>query len=749
MKKIIALLLTFSPFVLAAQVKDSLEMSMQSAVSLESLLEGRFAGADMTAITGSRVGAVSTTLRGVNSLSASSQPLWIIDGAFVNPSDAEVPAPFWQYGNRIWAAPQNSFLGISAYDVESIEVVKDLSAAALYGSLGANGVVIVKTKSGEGRRIRAYADMDALTLSPAFNLSVSGNRERNRYYLSANYSGLGGNSSYGSTGGYRFNFDSNRNGALSLGMYSSGSIASFGDVSPKAEPDGDVDDDSAEYRITDSFWMELAAGYGLRFRADVGVDYRSKRRYIWYGNGTAFGVEKNGAASVSSMELFRLNASAGAWWSRWLGKEFLEMSVKADAVMDDVTSSVMNGFDFFDYGLRAKGISLAGSAAKLHRSDYSYSRSGALASVRYSHNGRFGADASVRVEGNDGFGETLVYPSANAYIDLRRLLPVLPDAFSSLRLTAGWGKAGLAAYVPYLGIEEYSQIYPVQADNDFQAFFRGRSLLSSTESNAGIEFGLFSGKVEVSVKYYDKNTRDLFTVYCSGYEFGENGYWKHGPQFKDFEQWGTVRNRGVESSVDAVLLRWKGIDWKAGLVFAYNAGTVRGVPYTSAAADAYSGRWAFTDAVGYAPGVIVGFDSENGVLKDHTGDGRVTDADRVVLGSTVPRFITGLSTSLAWRRFSLDAMLTGRSGASYIDFPALFAADESAGDIVPLSGQYVKSADMVRLSHVCISYDVPLSGVSSIANLIVRLSAAGPASPSGSLPFKETGSCMAGICLTL
>lgn len=747
MKKIIALVLSCSPLVLGAQVKDSLELSMPGAVSMVSLIEGKVAGLDVSAMSGSRVGALSLSLRGINSLNSSSQPMWIVDGAVLNPADAECDAPFWQYGSLIWAAPQNSMLGFNVYDIESIEVVKDLSAAALYGANGANGVVIVKTKSGRGNGVRLYADIDPLSLAPVLNISAGNEKNRNRYYLSGHFRGLKGESSYGREGGFRFNFESRRAGALSLGLNASASIASFGDASPAAEAGGDVDDDSDEHRSTDSFWMELALPWNIRLRADVGVDYRAKKRYIWYGDGTAFGVANNGAASLSSLERFRANASVGAEWSRWFGKGFLSLSARADAIFDEVTSSVMTGFDFFDYGLRARGINLAGSAAKLHRSDYSYSRMGAAVRAEYSYDGIAGADASFRIDGNDGFGGRLLYPSANVFLDLRKLIGHGIAAVSSARLTAGWGKAALVGYVPYLHFGDYSQIYPVQADYDLQAFFRGRSVLMSSEFNAGAELGLFSDRLRAAVKYYDKDSEDSFSVYCNGREFGTNGYWKYDTEFKDFEQWGSVRNRGVEASLDADILSGGELRWSAGLTAAFNANIVRGVPYTSTVTDGFLARWAYSDVAGYAPGVIVGFDGENGAIKDHSGDGRISDADRIVLGNTRPGIVAGLSTSLSWRRFELDALVTGRFGAKYVDFASLFAADSAEPALI--TGEFVKSADMIRLAHVTFSYDVPLGRASSFMGLKLRLSASGPSAPSGALPFKETGSYVAGICLTL
>ena len=119
-----------------------IEIKSQPVVSVERLLQGSIAGATVTQTSGQPGGGVSVQIRGSNSITAGSDPLYVIDGFPINNdyglSDAGVTA-----GSKI-----NPLSFLNTADIESIDVLKDASATAIYGSRGANGVVIITTKGG-------------------------------------------------------------------------------------------------------------------------------------------------------------------------------------------------------------------------------------------------------------------------------------------------------------------------------------------------------------------------------------------------------------------------------------------------------------------------------------------------------------------------------------------------------------------------------------------------------------------------
>ena len=739
-----ALILFCNSFYGTAQVIDSLDWAKPLSVSVDELMEGRLSGVEIRDVTGSKVGAIRTTVRGINSIYGSNQPVWIVDGAILGETDIISDNPFWQYEGKTWTGAQNSLLGFSVYDIKSIEVIKDISRTAAYGAIGANGVVLVTTgglNSTGKAGVRVNADLNAISLKPTISASLSGSHNKNDYYISGNLKGLGGAGSYGNSGGFRFNFNSHPNGILGLGLVSSVSVSTFGDAIPKVDAGSDANDDSNEYRTTDSFWIDLALGKGLDLHADFGLDYRSKRRYIWYGPGTSFGEEQNGAASIVSYEQFRINSSVSAGYSRWFGKEHLAARTGLDLLSDDVGASTMNGTNFFDYGLKGKGINIAGSAPRLYRSDYNYLRYGAFAFFAYDHEGAFGADLSLRLDSNNAFAARTVYPAFNLFADLKESLFRSSGSISSMRLTAGWGMAGVDAYVPYLSFPAYSTKYPVSPDDDYQAFFAGRSLLKSHEWTIGAVLGLMDDRVRLELKYYDKVTEDSFGVWCNGYEFGENGYWKYGNRFLDFEQWGTVANKGIETDFSATLI--KNTDYSLGIAAnaTYNINRIISVPYTDNSPDPFLGRWAYTNVAGFPSGVIVGYDSDNGVLIDHTGDGMITDADMIVLGDTQPKELFGVSLSASWKHLSAVLLVTGRFGGSRLDWTKILDSDAATGGLTKLTSDHVIDDNGIRPARISISYALP--------RIKFHISAAGRMAPEGSLPFNETGSLVAGICLTL
>jgi TonB-linked SusC/RagA family outer membrane protein len=126
---------------------------------VDELLQGRIAGVNVSSNAGSPNGAVSVSIRGTNSLRGNNEPLYVIDGIIIN-SAAEDVLDASADANELQSA-QNGLTGLNPRDIASIEILKDASATAIYGSRGANGVVLITTKGGsginEGAEINLYA----------------------------------------------------------------------------------------------------------------------------------------------------------------------------------------------------------------------------------------------------------------------------------------------------------------------------------------------------------------------------------------------------------------------------------------------------------------------------------------------------------------------------------------------------------------------------------------------------------------
>ncbi|WP_257669894.1 SusC/RagA family TonB-linked outer membrane protein [Parapedobacter tibetensis] len=122
----------------AKQIKDT------PTPSLDGALTARMPGVQVSQTTGAPGGGISVKVRGTGSIGAGNEPLYVIDGF-------PITANYNQESN-----PLNS---INTNDIESIEVLKDASATAIYGSRGSNGVIIVTTKSGMAGKMKVDLDM--------------------------------------------------------------------------------------------------------------------------------------------------------------------------------------------------------------------------------------------------------------------------------------------------------------------------------------------------------------------------------------------------------------------------------------------------------------------------------------------------------------------------------------------------------------------------------------------------------------
>ena len=125
-----------------SQVKATDIMKTPSP-SFDSALQGRAAGLQVTQSSGVPGSAVRMRIRGQSSISGSSDPLYIVDGVPVTSGDLS------NRQNGANATNGNALADLNPNDIESVEVLKDAFAAAIYGARAANGVIIITTKQGK------------------------------------------------------------------------------------------------------------------------------------------------------------------------------------------------------------------------------------------------------------------------------------------------------------------------------------------------------------------------------------------------------------------------------------------------------------------------------------------------------------------------------------------------------------------------------------------------------------------------
>tara|TARA_X000000368_G_scaffold72242_1_gene52841 strand:+ start:166 stop:3327 length:3162 start_codon:yes stop_codon:yes gene_type:complete len=117
----------------------------RAAATVDQLLQGRASGVQVTQNAANPNSGVSVRIRGTNSLRGNNEPLYVVDGVIISSAGEDVGSV--GTGNT-GQDPQSGLNGINPRDIERIEILKDASATAIYGSRGANGVVLITTKSG-------------------------------------------------------------------------------------------------------------------------------------------------------------------------------------------------------------------------------------------------------------------------------------------------------------------------------------------------------------------------------------------------------------------------------------------------------------------------------------------------------------------------------------------------------------------------------------------------------------------------
>ena len=124
------------------------EIANQPFAGLDAALQGRIAGVQVVQNAGNPGNAPTVRIRGAASITASNQPLYVVDGV---PLISEDYSQLGMGGQGI-----SGVTGLSPEDIESIDVLKDAAATAIYGSRGSNGVVVVTTRRGRSGRPRGH-----------------------------------------------------------------------------------------------------------------------------------------------------------------------------------------------------------------------------------------------------------------------------------------------------------------------------------------------------------------------------------------------------------------------------------------------------------------------------------------------------------------------------------------------------------------------------------------------------------------
>lgn len=146
--------------------------------TVDQLLQGQLAGVDVKATSGRPGAASKVRIRGTNTITGNAEPLWVIDGVPMQKNVPSMNSSQIRSGDfdNIFATGIGS---INPNDIESITVLKDASAAAIYGSQAANGVIVVTTKRGQaGKAHVSYMGSVTVQTKPSRSPNLMNSREK-------------------------------------------------------------------------------------------------------------------------------------------------------------------------------------------------------------------------------------------------------------------------------------------------------------------------------------------------------------------------------------------------------------------------------------------------------------------------------------------------------------------------------------------------------------------------------------------
>jgi TonB-dependent starch-binding outer membrane protein SusC len=146
--------------------------------TVDMLLQGQVAGVSVMAVSGRPGESAKVRIRGTNTLSGDAEPLWVVDGV---PLQQDVPKIS---SNRINSGGLNDIFvrgvaGINPNDIANVTILKDASAAAIYGSRAAGGVIVITTKKGKpGKMTVNYAANFSMGLKPQRDAKLMNSSEK-------------------------------------------------------------------------------------------------------------------------------------------------------------------------------------------------------------------------------------------------------------------------------------------------------------------------------------------------------------------------------------------------------------------------------------------------------------------------------------------------------------------------------------------------------------------------------------------
>jgi TonB-dependent starch-binding outer membrane protein SusC len=642
------------------------------------MLQGRVAGVEITTNNGEPGAGAQVRIRGGTSIQASNDPLYVIDGVPLQNETTVASAATPGVNAALNRNPLNS---INPNDIESMTVLKDASATAIYGSRGANGVVLIQTKRGSrgvsgldydtyvaaasaarhldfltGDQFRTFvtqqvaannlpASQAALNgtantdweralertgYSTSHNIAFSGGSTQTHYRASLNYFDQEGvvianglkryqgrlNAQHAALDG-RLNLDLNltasrvnntflameNGGGFTGGVFTNMAIFNptfpvqvldtasntlkYYEIGPGAQavrnPVGlanQITDQAPENRVLGNITGTVTLMPWLNAQTTLGADYTSSVRQTYVPRISPLGAGTNGLARQAQRSLQNLNFQQLLTATPKIGnRQELEVvgGYEYSSFVNDGFEAIMTGFitDAFTFNNLGAGTQ-TGSPVPI-----SYVQESKLVSffsrANYAFADKYFLTGVIRNDGSSRLAEGhkwSVFPAVSASWRISNEDFMRNGRFSTLAIRAGWGRQGNQAVQPYatqlLLTTDASAKYPfggvvVTGLSASQVENPNLKWETSDQTNFGIDWGIKHDRISGAIDLYQKTTKDLLLTVPV-------------PQpavvSTQIQNVGSVRNRGIEATLDARFIEQASRTLSSGIVLSIERNSV-------------------------------------------------------------------------------------------------------------------------------------------------------------------------------
>ncbi len=735
--------------------------------SFDAQLQGKAAGLQISSNTGVPGEGIFIRVRGTTSINANNDPLYIVDGIFLNNTSLQTVSTGGKETSPI--------ADINPSDIESIEVLKDASATAIYGARGANGVVIVTTKRGSFNTkpvigfnathgwahapkiwdiasgpenaallneswINSGIDNPALNQTyenrpfrPAeeggrgtpeeqetydrlgdvfrtaqlqnYDLTLQGGNNSTRYYIGAGYNRQESimQPVYFERSSFKLNLDQQISDRVQIGL-SNGVSRTFRNQAragdgpqggmfqtallvatylPKNNPDGtpakwgpwdnldvllnNYDVTTANLRYIGNIHADVEILPDLKFRTSFGVDYNNYEEAEYWNSLTLIGASPtNGrATSAISQNSTWLTEQTLTYRKNWGQHRF--GALIGNSLQGDIRKTTSaEGTDFANDSFKL----IASAANRISNQFWTQSKLASFFSrVDYNYAGKYYIEVAARADGSSRFGGNNkwgYFPSVGVSWRAKAesfLADV--DVIDDLKLRASYGLAGNqnigdfaarglwsggAGYPDIVGGGDKPGTAPQQLANRDLKWERTRQV------NVGLDISLLRQRLNIEFNLYHKYTKDALLQLPLPSTTGFGSYYSNE---------GEIINKGYEIGIQTVNIRHKNFQWQTSFNLSGNTNHIKKL---NAPINVYSRDWIRMQE-GYPMysfwlynQLYVDPSTGDAVFEDVNGDGRITVADRQIMGNALPDFYGGITNNFTYGSWDLGVLFTFQYG---------------------------------------------------------------------------------------